>query len=193
MPISRSAISVRDRLEAVASPRTRRIAGVVVFALLTALGAKIAIPIPGTLVPFTFQPLAVLLAGGLLGARLGAGSQVAYLTAGAAGLPVFASGFLLGPTAGYLLAFPVAAFVVGALAGRGVARNALATVLGVGVIYAGGVAWIGTLFGWPTAVATGFLPFIFADLVKAAMAVVIIGRIRYGTLALFGASPESGS
>jgi biotin transport system substrate-specific component len=183
---TRAAVRTWSRLEALASPRVRQIVGLVAFAVLTALSARIAVPLPGTLVPFTFQPLAVLLAGGLLGARLGAGSQLLYLGAGMAGLPVFATGFLLGPTAGYLLAFPVAAFVVGSLSGRGVLRGFLAATAGLAAIYAGGVAWLTIVTDLPTAIATGFVPFVLADLVKAGMAAVIVSRLRGRTRTLFG-------
>ena len=88
------------------------------FSLLTAVGAQIVIPtVP---VPFTLQTLFVLLSGAMLGARKGAAAQIAYLMMGASGLPVFA-GFsgsvlrLVGPTGGYLLAFPIAAFLTGYL------------------------------------------------------------------------------
>src|SRR2546428_10292135 len=98
----------------------RRAAAVVLGALLVAAAAQVSVPLPGTPVPMTLQPLAVLLVGGLLGAPLGALSMILYLTMGAAGLPVFTPtvplvGFarLLGPTGGYLLAYPVAAWVVG--------------------------------------------------------------------------------
>jgi biotin transport system substrate-specific component len=192
MSIIRSEATLWNRLEPLAKPRSRRVAGVVAFAVLTALGAKIALPIAGTVVPFTFQPLVVLLAGGLLGARLGAASQVLYLSAGMAGLPVFAgpvagAAYLLGPTGGYLLAYPLAAFVVGALAGRGLLATLFGLLAGLAVIYAGGVSWLAALGGWSTAVAWGLAPFVVADLVKAAMALVIVTRLRAKTLPLFGA------
>src|SRR5438128_12621828 len=94
----------------------RRAAAVVLGALLVAAAAQVAIPLPGTPVPMTLQPLAVLLVGGLLGRWLGAASLLFYLALGAAGLPVFTPvglpGFarLIGPTGGYLLAYPVAAY-----------------------------------------------------------------------------------
>jgi biotin transport system substrate-specific component len=192
MSITRGEVSVWARLGPLARPRARQAVGIATFALLTALAAKIALPMPGTSVPFTFQPLAVLLAGALLGARAGAGSQLLYLSVGLAGLPVFfgpvaGPAYLFGPTGGYLLAFPVAAFVVGALAGRRPIRTALALLAGLAVIYAGGVAWLSVLGGFSSAVMLGLFPFIVADLVKAAMALVIATRLRSRSLSLFGA------
>src|SRR6266513_5666815 len=100
----------------------RRAAAVVLGALLVAGAAQVSVPLPGTPVPMTLQPMAVLLVGGLLGARLGALSMILYLAMGAAGLPVFTPtvpliGFarLFGPTGGYLLAYPIAAYAVGAI------------------------------------------------------------------------------
>lgn len=98
----------------------RRAAAVVLGALLVAGAAQVSIPLPGTPVPMTLQPMAVLLVGGLLGARLGAVSMMLYLAMGAAGLPVFTPTVpligvarLFGPTGGYLLAYPVAAWATG--------------------------------------------------------------------------------
>jgi len=99
----------------------RRAAAVVLGALVVAGAAQVSIPLPGTPVPMTLQPMAVLLVGGLLGARLGALSMILYLAMGAAGLPVFTPSPLLlpgiarlfGQTGGYLLAYPIAAYAVG--------------------------------------------------------------------------------
>src|SRR6185436_4701400 len=90
-----------------------RVGAVVLGTALVTLAAQIAIPLPGTPVPMTLQPLAVLLVGALLGPSLGAGSMILYLVLGAAGLPVFTPyglpglARLVGPTGGYLLAYPV--------------------------------------------------------------------------------------
>src|SRR5258705_12125742 len=99
-----------------------RIGGLVGGAVLVALAAQVSVPLPGTPVPMTLQPMAVLLVGGLLGARLGALSMILYLAMGAAGLPVFTPtvpllGFarLLWPTGGGLFAYPVSAYAVGVL------------------------------------------------------------------------------
>src|SRR5919112_1931466 len=104
-----------------------RVASVLLFTALTAAAAQVSIPLPFTPVPFTLQPMIVLLGGAALGSRLGMSAQVLYLLAGAAGLPVFAASpvlpqgvlRLLGPTGGFLLSYPFAAFVTGALAERG--------------------------------------------------------------------------
>src|SRR5256885_1920874 len=99
--------------------------------VLTAIAAQISIQLPFTPVPFTLQPLVVLVGGAVLGARLGMTSQIIYLALGIAGLPVFAASpalpqgaaRLLGPTGGYLLSYPIAALLTGALAERGFDRR----------------------------------------------------------------------
>src|SRR5215203_2614351 len=107
-----------------------RIAAVLFVTALTAAAAQISIPLPFTPVPFTLQPMVVLLGGAALGARLGMLSQVFYLALGIAGLPVFANSplpqgalRLLGPTGGYLISYPFAAWLTGMLAERGFDRN----------------------------------------------------------------------
>ena len=117
-----------------------RVAAVLFVTALTAAAAQISVPLPFTPVPFTFQPMVVLLGGALLGARLGAVSQVLYLSLGVAGLPVFAASVvlpqgparLLGPTGGYLMAYPFAAYVTGWLAARGFDRRYLTAVIAMG-------------------------------------------------------------
>jgi biotin transport system substrate-specific component len=162
-------------------PRSlRRAAAVLGFAVLTAIGARMAVPLPGSPVPFTFEVVAVLAAGFLLGPRLGAASQLSYLAAGAAGLPVFAAGgglaYLLGPTGGYLLAYPVAALVVGMVAkGRGLGGQTTGLLLGVAAIYLGGVAWLAPSLGVGRALAVGAAPFVVVDLLKVLL-VLLVGR-----------------
>ena len=153
---------------------------VVGFSLLTALAAQVVVPLPWTPVPLTGQTFAVLLTGALLGSRLGALAMLAYLAEGAAGLPFFRGGaggpaHLLGPTAGYLFAFPVAAYVTGLLAERGWDRRfetaAAAMALGSLLILASGWAWL-TLFyrTGSEAFAAGVLPFLVGDVLKIALA-----------------------
>jgi biotin transport system substrate-specific component len=157
-----------------------RVALVCGFALLTWVGAKISVPLPLTPVPGTLQTLAVLLAGALLGARAGAASQAAYLLMGIAGLPVFAlpgagPGYLLGPTGGYLVGLPVAAYVTGLLLarvrGRGIALSMFMFVLGAATIHLFGFAWLLVVLGDPAAaLRAGVLPFIAFDLAKVVVA-----------------------
>ena len=131
----------------------------------------------------TLQPLAVLLVGGLLGRWLGASSLLLYLALGAAGLPVFTPvglpgvARLFGPTGGYLLAYPVAAFAVGALAGDGARtpRLALAALIGMVLIHLGGLAQLLLITGSVAgALRLGTLPFLAGDLIKVALAVLIL-------------------
>lgn len=166
----------------------RRALGVVGFALLTALSAKVALPLPGTPIPFTFQPMVVLMAGAVLGWRMGMLSQVLYLGAGLVGLPVFAAGggalYLLGPTGGYLMAYPAAAAVAG-LAAHG-ARGVLALLAALAVIYAGGVSWLAVTGEASLALAWGLRPFILADLVKVVLVALAAGLLRGHAARLFG-------
>ncbi len=163
-------------------------AAAVAFAVaLTALAAQFTVVVPFTAVPFTLTPLVVMLVGAALGSRLGAASQVVYLAAGLAGLQVFAPSVilppgaarLLGPTGGYLLAYPLAAFVVGRLAERGwdraFASSVAAMLGGLAVIYAGGLTWMMVYTGsFQAAFTQGVLPFVLADVMKAVMAALLL-------------------
>jgi biotin transport system substrate-specific component len=169
-------------------------AAVILMAALTAAASQVSIPLPFTPVPFTLQPMIVLLGGAALGARLGLASQIVYLAAGIAGLPVFAASpvlppgvlRLLGPTGGYLMAYPIAACVAGALAERGFDRRYFTSVLamaaGLGVIFAGGVTWL-ALFaqpaapGFDAALRTGLYPFLPADLLKVCLAAGVLPAV----------------
>ena len=147
--------------------------------LVTALAAQIAIPLPWTPVPITGQTFAVLLTGATLGSRRGALAMLLYLAQGAAGLPVFAEfsggvAKLLGPTGGYLLAFPIAAFVTGALAERGWDRRfatmLAAMLLGSVTIFALGLAVLSRFVPGDHLLAAGLLPFLPGDLIKSSLA-----------------------
>lgn len=180
-------------LRALADSRAaRRAVGVAGFALLTALGARVAIPLPGTPVPFTFQVVAVLLAGWLLGPKLGAASQLSYLAVGATGVPVFAAGgglaYLMGPTGGYLLAYPVAAWIVGAVVAEdaGLPRQVAGLLGGLAAIYAGGVGWLATVAGHEAALAAGVLPFLAVGLLKVLFVLLLGRRIGGSARAFFG-------
>ena len=159
---------------------------VLFVAVLTAAAAQLSFPLPFTPVPFTIQPMIVLIGAAALGSRLGALSQIIYLMLGIAGFQAFAhspelpQGFarLLGPTGGYLMAYPVAAFVTGLLAERGFDRRYLTSILamsiGLSVIFLGGVLWISRLAGLQTALATGLYPFILVDVIKVVAAGLVL-------------------
>ncbi len=157
---------------------------VVGFSLFVALTARISIELSFTPVPITGQTLGVLLTGALLGSRRGALALLVYLAEGAAGLPVFAGGAagfarLLGPTGGYLLAYPLAAGLVGLLAERGwdrsIWRSGMTMLLGNLLIYLIAVPWLSWFVGSLTlALAKGMLPFIVGDALKIALAAVAL-------------------
>ena len=167
-----------------------QIGAVLFVTILTSVAAQISIPLPFTPVPFTFQPMVVLLGAAALGPRLGMSSQILYLALGVAGLPVFAASpllpqgvaRLLGPTGGYLMAYPFAAFVAGWLAARGFDRRyvtaVIAMVCGLSVVFAGGILWLTIAskpsFGLSGALAAGFVPFIVPDLFKLLAAAAVM-------------------
>jgi biotin transport system substrate-specific component len=165
---------------------TEQVCAVVLVTGLTAIAAQVSVHLPFTPVPFTFQPMVVLLGAMVLGARLGATSQMLYLALGIAGLPVFAASpllpqgaaRLLGPSGGYLMSYPLAAFVTGALAERGFDRRYLTAIVamaaGLAVVYAGGTAWLSIasqqVRGMSSALAAGVVPFIVPDVFKLVVA-----------------------
>ncbi len=183
--MSSLATQPRVTLVDVLVPRSRswlfNIVMVVVFSAFVALSARVAIP--WWPVPMTLQPLTVLFTGAVLGSRRGALTLVLYLAEGAVGLPVFAGGagiaYMLGPTGGYLVSYPVAAGLVGWLAERGwdrkLAWTAAAMTLGLLVIYAFGVVWLVGFLGdlWASLVQ-GMLIFIPGDLVKIVIATLAL-------------------
>jgi biotin transport system substrate-specific component len=159
---------------------------VVGASVLTALAARVEIPLGFTPVPITGQTFAVLLTGALLGWSRGAAAMALYLLEGAVGLPVFAGGAsgvprLLGPTGGYLWSYPLAAALTGWLAERGADRRFWSTVLamlaGSAVIFALGVTWLATFVG-KAALAKGLLPFIPGDILKAGLAAALLPPAR---------------
>ena len=168
--------------------QVQRLAGITIFALLTAIAARISIPMEP--VPFTFQPLAVLLAGMVLGARDGMMSQLLYVVMIAAGLPLDSRALgpaaLLGPTAGYIYGFVPAAFVVGWIAQQRHSAfwlRLLAGVAGVIIIYVFGLSWLmNTLsLDFNAAWVAGGAAFILPDLVKVVIAATLTqgGRILW--------------
>jgi biotin transport system substrate-specific component len=161
----------------------RQVGVVIGFSLLTALAAQIVIPIGP--IPITGQTFAVLLTGALLGPRLGAMAMIAYLFEGASGLPFFSGAHggllhLMGPTGGYLIAFPAAAYITGAFAEHGWDRRfftaAAAMAVGSMVIMLSGWAWYSVVMR-TSPMLTLFdtvLKFIPGDIVKIALAAAVL-------------------
>jgi biotin transport system substrate-specific component len=166
----------------------------VVGSFFVAVSAQVQVPMVP--VPMTMQSFAVLVIGAAYGARLGAATLLLYALEGAAGLPVFA-GFksgathMMGPTAGYIVGFILAAGAVGWLAERGWDRTIGGTVramlIGKLLIFVPGIAWLATLIGLDKAFAAGLVPFLPGIVVKVALAVAVlpgawalIGRARRG-------------
>ena len=159
--------------------------GIVGFAIALALASQVAVPIPGTPVPITLQPLVVVLAGMWLGPAAGAASMVLYLIAGATGLPVFspfgAPGIarFVGPTGGYLFAYPVAAVVAGALSRRmpSLLGRWVAALAGSTVLLLGGIAQLAVLNGsLSVAMSLGLHPFVPLDALKALIAALLVPK-----------------
>ena len=160
---------------------------VLVFSLLTALSAYVAVPLGVTPVPMTLQTLVVLLAGAFLGPVAGAASQLLYLGMGVAGIPVFAMGgaglpWLFGPTGGYLMAFPLAAALTGWIAGheRGRLRVGLALVASTTAIFALGAGWLAVVTdrGFDAVIGVAVQPFLPGAVIKAAIAFVVIRHVK---------------
>ncbi|MEQ9401228.1 MAG: biotin transporter BioY [Longimicrobiales bacterium] len=166
----------------------RSLVGIVVAALATALAARLTVPVPGTDVPQSAQTLAVVVAGALLGWRGGIAAMLAYLAAGAVGLPVFADGaagwsHLTGPTAGYLLGFVVAAggvgWGVGRTWGRSVTAGSLVMLVGHGVILGLGWVRLAADMGAAGAFAAGVRPFLWGGVVKSVLGAVVVVAWRW--------------
>jgi biotin transport system substrate-specific component len=162
-----------------------RLVAVPAFALLMALCAQVAVPMVP--VPMTLQTFAVLLAGAVLGGGRGAVAVLLYLAMATLGLPVLSDGGgglerFAGPTAGYLLAFPVAALAAGEIVRRPAFRGPFA---GVAVmlaahlfILAAGTLWLAASLGAPAAVAVGFTPFLIGAGVKSVAVVACAALLR---------------
>jgi biotin transport system substrate-specific component len=159
--------------------------GILGFAVALALASQVAIPLPGTPVPITLQPLVVVLAGMWLGPVAGAASMILYLAAGAVGLPVFSPygvpglARFFGPTGGYLVAYPLAAFVAGAvsLRARSLPGRWVAALAGTTVLLLGGLTQLTILTGsLGTALPLAVHPFVALDAVKALVAALLVPK-----------------
>jgi biotin transport system substrate-specific component len=178
---------------------SRDVALVAVFAgIVAALGVVPAFTPPGFAVPITAQSMGVMLAGAVLGARRGGLALLLFLALVAVGLPLLAGGrgglgAFVGPSAGFLVGFPFAAWVVGRLTELGgttyrLSWGVVANVLGgIVVMYVFGIAGI-VLFGDVPVVAAAASTWIFVpgDLAKAVLAAVVARGVHAGYPGLLG-------
>jgi biotin transport system substrate-specific component len=167
---------------------TKQVAIVVAASLFVALCARVTVPLPFTPVPLTLQNFGVLAVGLLLGSRRGFAALSLYLMEGVCGLPVFSMGagisHILGPTGGFLIAYPVVAFVAGWIyerrpekSARLFAWAALSAVVAEVVLFASGLAWLAVLtHSISLAIRYGLYWFIFAEVIKVLMAAGIAAR-----------------
>lgn len=171
----------------------RALATLAAVAAIT-LAARLEVPVPGAPVPQSLQSLGVVVAGGLLGARRGAGALALYVVLGAAGLPVFSGGGagmerLTGPSAGYLAGFVGGAAAMGWWAGRqpdvppgrSVGWLLAGALVAHAIILGAGWARLGPMLGWNTAWQQGVVPFLAGGAAKslaAALLLAIAGRAR---------------
>jgi biotin transport system substrate-specific component len=164
-------------------------AGIVICAsAVIAVCARLVLPLPFTPVPLTLANFGVVLVGLTLGSRRGFAAAAMYLAWGAMGLPVFASfgpggiAQMLGPTGGYLWAYPLVAFLAGWIAERGqpgFIRNLLAGVAGEILLFAAGISWLAILtHSWRQAAIFGLYPFLFAEISKVMLASAAALRLR---------------
>ena len=160
------------------------------FTALIIIGGYISIPIPVGPVPIVLTDFFVMLTGLFLGWKHGLASVLLYLALGALGLPVFAEGtaglaILVGPTGGYLLAYPFLVLTVGLIAGDklpSIPRILLALIVGNVVLYAIGVPWLKVQMGidWMVALAAGLTPFIPGLVIKVAVACAMARALLAG-------------
>jgi biotin transport system substrate-specific component len=155
-----------------------------VFAALTGICSIISIPLPFSPVPINLATLSVFLAGGLLGAKYGAISQIIYVLLGAVGVPVFHSltsglGILTGPTGGYIIGYILAAFIIGRIYSS-TKHLLLALLAGIVACYALGTLWFIYLTGvnlW-SALLMCVIPFIPGDIIKILAALLLIKKLK---------------
>jgi biotin transport system substrate-specific component len=171
-----------NKKEIVCNKTAARIIGVTIFALLTWLGAHVYIPLGFTPVPISLQTFFVFLSGAMLGKKLGAISQISYLSMGVAGLPIFTGGgfgafYIIGPTGGYILGFIAASYLIGCMLKQNTSTIRIITAFSAGAftIFTFGTGWLifGLGIGIKEALFLGVLPFIPGCILKISFAAII--------------------
>jgi len=159
------------------------VAGIALLAIM----AKIKLPVPPSPVAVNMGTFAVLTIGAAYGARLGLVTIIGYMLIGALGFDVFQSStaelsgidYMTGSTGGYLLGYVMATVLLGALARRGWDRSvlwmAVAMLAGNIILYVPGLLWLGQIYGWDKPILEwGLTPFVIGDLMKLALAAMIL-------------------
>ncbi|HMK29137.1 MAG TPA: biotin transporter BioY [Terriglobales bacterium] len=171
----------------------KQVAIVMGASLFVALCGRLSVPLPFTPIPLTLANFGVILVGLALGARRGFLALALYLAEGVSGIPVFSPAGpggiaqLLGPTGGYLMAYPLVAGLAGRIAERGSSsflRNLAASVAGEVVLFTLGIGWLALLTHAPLGKAAyfGVYPFLFAEVIKVMTAAALALRLKRGPL-----------
>lgn len=168
--------------------KTKEIIFCALFAALTAILSQISIPLPFTPVPINLATIAVCLGAGLLGAKLGAMSQIVYVIIGAIGVPVFANftgglGVVVGPTGGYIIGYIVATILIGVIInklGKGIYTYMIAMGIGILGCYVLGTAWFMYLTknGLVEALLMCVVPFVIGDVFKIILSAFLVKRLE---------------
>lgn len=177
-----------NRFHADSFALTRQLLIVIGASLFVGLCARLSLPLPFTPVPLTMANFGVLAVGLTLGSRRGFAALCLYLLEGAAGLPVFSAGALgaihfFGPTGGYLMSYPLVAFLAGFIAERGARtflRTAIASIIAESALFVLGVSWLAAMahVSIGQAVQFGLYPFVFAEVIKVMSAAGVARKLQ---------------
>ena len=185
---TRSLVRGKDQVEDWRREWAKQAAIVITASLFVALCARVTVPLPFTPVPLTLQNFGVLAVGLLLGSRRGFAALSLYLVEGAFGLPVFSLGggigHILGPTGGFLMAYPLVAFVAGYIyehsshhSSHRFSWAALSALAAEVVLFAGGLSWLAVItHSVSLAIRFGLYWFVFAEVIKVLMAAAVAVR-----------------
>jgi biotin transport system substrate-specific component len=185
---TRSLVRGKDQVEDWRREWAKQAAIVITASLFVALCARVTVPLPFTPVPLTLQNFGVLAVGLLLGSRRGFAALSLYLVEGAFGLPVFSLGggigHILGPTGGFLMAYPLVAFVAGYIyehsshhSSHRFSWAALSALAAEVVLFAGGLSWLAVItHSVSLAIRFGLYWFVFAEVIKVLMAAAVAAR-----------------
>lgn len=154
---------------------------------LIALSAQLAIPLPFTPIPVSMQSFAILMVGGLVGAKKGFAAVLTYIAQGCLGLPVFAGGVagfanLIGPRGGYLLGFLAAAFVIGFIIQKMGKKSVFKLftsflIADLTILVLGGL-WLSLFVGATHAFSLGIAPFLLGELTKVTLLTLMFSKLR---------------